>query len=56
MPPVHEWQKVLYLKQPFPDHFVPDTFLKDLRKNGSFPFHPATAADALLQSTSGTMV
>lgn len=28
------WNKVLYQKQGFPDDYVPDTFLKDLRKNG----------------------
>lgn len=28
------WKKVLYEKQQFPDHHVPDSFLKDLRKNG----------------------
>lgn len=28
------WNKVLYLKQGFPDDYVPQSFLKDLRKNG----------------------
>jgi hypothetical protein len=28
------WKKVLYQKQGFPDDYVPETFLKDLRKNG----------------------
>lgn len=29
------WRKVLYEKQSqYPDHYVPDSFLKDLRKNG----------------------
>ena len=29
------WIKVLYLKQGVPDNFVPNSFLKDLRKNGN---------------------
>lgn len=31
-----EWKKVLYEKQGVPDHYVPPSFLKDLRKNGKF--------------------
>lgn len=29
-----EWRKVLYDKQGVPDNFVPESFLKDLKKNG----------------------
>lgn len=30
-----EWRKVLYKHQDVPDNFVPNTFLQDLRTNGS---------------------
>lgn len=29
-----EWNKVLYEKQGVADHYVPPSFLKDLKKNG----------------------
>lgn len=30
-----EWQKILWKQQPFPDNYVPDSFLSSLRKNGA---------------------
>lgn len=29
-----QWRKRLYLPQPYPDNHVPESFLRDLRKNG----------------------
>ena len=35
-----EWQKVLYLHQPYPDNYVePAKFLDGLRKNGRLKLH-----------------
>lgn len=36
-----EWKKVLYEKQGVPDHYVPPSFLKDLRKNGNISIKSA---------------
>ncbi|XP_074593967.1 phosphatidylinositol glycan anchor biosynthesis class C [Brevipalpus obovatus] len=33
------WQKVLYLQQSYPDNYVPESFLRDLRKNVNFHWY-----------------
>ena len=32
------WRKILYIKQPFPDNYVDETFLEELQKNGTVHF------------------
>lgn len=34
-PPVVEWEKVLWRRQPFPDHHVPPSFLAELNELGA---------------------
>ncbi len=34
MPRRVPWQKLLYVKQDYPDNYVDDTFLEELQKNG----------------------
>ncbi|OCB84632.1 phosphatidylinositol N-acetylglucosaminyltransferase [Sanghuangporus baumii] len=31
-----EWEKVLWKKQPYPDNYIPDSFLSSLRRNANF--------------------
>ncbi|EJD03912.1 phosphatidylinositol N-acetylglucosaminyltransferase [Fomitiporia mediterranea MF3/22] len=31
-----EWQKLLWRKQPYPDNYIPDSFLSSLRRNANF--------------------
>lgn len=42
-----EWEKVLWKKQPFPDNYIPDSFLSSLRRNSTslpvLPTHTLTA-------------
>ena len=37
------WQKILYIKQDYPDNYVDASFLKQMKKNGIF-LNPNQAA------------
>ncbi|KAF8509822.1 phosphatidylinositol N-acetylglucosaminyltransferase [Gautieria morchelliformis] len=42
------WQRVLWKRQPYPDNYVPDSFLSDLRRNTNF--QPYSYAPVVLAS------
>lgn len=60
-----QWQRVLWKRQPYPDNYVPQSFLSDLRRNSTYPlshyaktdpqhlaanFHPYTYTTVVLAS------